>query len=931
MLSSAAQPVPVGRTWRLIPDPVNNQGFILSDGTTDAAGNYTGFPIKTILPSIEVCQDERIGDMVKDMVGAGAALETSILRDVILPAYVGQPRRPTSTAYYNFLMVNKEASQNQLKPYITDGIFARSSVTRKGICDVVIVVPESGDKGAPFSTRYDPSNPGSVRYLNTGAIPMDPSSSNAGGNPLVWPPRGDTVSYGADCLSRFGLPNGLTWQATTLGDNAFEYTIDPQPIGNPAPPRPFLSNSIPSIITEGNRARMQRFLGLLQNGSFPPGIIPEALQSTIYKEEGDLMQILEYLCFYYAGYIYTFEDPDPFDPLREGNRKKSVMVTTDEVVFKICCDLGIPCIYTGGKSVDPETGVHISGYGAYKFYNPVIDASTAFKNTIMNIFNNKKGINDIQIQLLEDIKWKDRLNKNIYYYKQGGRTHGMRVCFRPTSQKNIENYNKHIYDLIAGIIRKNEALEGLKDAALARIDNVINDPGIAEEDKNAAIAGIIQQFDEQSKQFLTELYVDKTRAHTSVDADAISVVYNCIDVPLCAKLTSGFNGGSKITGGNGFKIEDFNITPEEGRDNSLSQEYPAYFITKMEDVTISDYNVLLIIFLGLRDAIKKHFTDNIGVQADDSVKINNYSTVSANSICASIYSRYAYLVSLINNLPSSSKPDYNYTLNIKQLCHFASLETAIIETLDLIGIDLLDVGAPLYINNLYASNYNLNPEGYITASVTQDGFGSISAVPVQSAYVNAMLSAIIFLQPDKSYNAPGLHRFTYGAAAAQAVQMPPQLSSNVKVPWSLSRTVSDPYPALSTPPPREAWPLKASTVPFTVYTGEQKLPPPPPLFGREVSFEPNKVNRPLKGPSSFKDKQVDPSRRDLKTKSDADPDETREKLNKAITAERRQTNQLRLAQRRGLRVGGKKRTKKNKRSKTQKSKSKKNKTKRKTI
>jgi hypothetical protein len=187
---------------------------------------------------------------------------------------------------------------------------------------------------------------------------------------------------------------------------------------------------------------------------------------------------------------------------------------------------------------------------------------------------------------------------------------------------------------------------------------------------------------------------------------------------------------------------------------------------------------------------------------------------------------------------------------------------------------------------------------------------------------------LIFVAPDKSYNALRPQR-DEDAGAAQAVQMPSQYPG--KVPWSLSRTVSDPYPALSTPP-REAWPLKASTVPFTVYTGEQKLPPPPPLFGREVSFEPNKVNRPLKGPSTFKGKLADPSRLDLKKQSSADPEKTKDKLNKATTIERREANQLKLAQRRGLRGGGKKRTKKNKRSKKiKKSKSRKNKTKRKTI
>lgn len=779
--ASAAPDPNAGRTWRLIPDPANPQGFLLLEGRFDATRGFvknSDISIGTNLPDIQVSQQERLGDIVKDMVGATAELERLILNEVILPAYGLQgPGNPVD--FYNFLMANKLSAQTELGPYITEGIFARSSVTRKGICYVVVVVPESGDKGAPFSTRYDPSNPGSVRYLNTGAIPMDPSSSNAGGNPLVWPLIGETVYYGDDCLFRFGLPHELMWQAKTLGNNQFEYTINPQPIGmlgQPTPPRPFTSDSIPSIITEGNRARMQRFSGLLQNGSFPLGIRPEALQSTIYKEEGDLMQILEYLCFYHAGYIYNPADPDPFDSLEVGSRKKSVMVTTDEVVFKICCDLGIPCIYTGGKSVDPETGVHISGYGAYKFYNPVIDRETAFKNTIMNIFNNKKGINDIQIQLLEDIKWKESgANRNIYYYKQAApgsrpsRTDGMRVCFRLSDTAKIGQYNTRIDGLIAGITQKNAELERLKGIALAGIDGAINDPDVAEEDdKYSAIAGIIQQFDEQSQseECLTQLYVDKAKAPTSVDTDVISVVHNCVDIGLCVVLTTLSSGraagGGKLTGGNGFtaeewekfKRDEFNITPDEGREDSLSDKYREYSITDMEHVTNSEYNVLLILYIILKGKIRDHLSKNI---TDD-----KYLNLSIVSICASIYSRYAYFVSSINILPVHSEPDYDFKLKIRDLCHFDSLYQAITETLALIDMGL----DPTFKGQLAEVEIPVDRYGYI--------------IGARSEHVNAILPSVIFLQPDESYNAPGLPRFTSGAA--RAPQMPSRASSNNKMP-----------------------------------------------------------------------------------------------------------------------------------------------------
>ena len=167
-----------------------------------------------------------------------------------------------------------------------------------------------------------------------------------------------------------------------------------------------------------------------------------------------------------------------------------------------------------------------------------------------------------------------------------------------------------------------------------------------------------------------------------------------------------------------------------------------------------------------------------------------------------------------------------------------------------------------------------------------------------------MLSAIIFLQPDQSYNAPELPRFTPSVAAAQAAQMQSQYPG--KVPWSLSREVSDPYPALSAPP-REAWPLKASTVPFTLYDEKAELPPPPPhigFTGRTVSND----------PASFYQPQLK-QRPSLKQQSLLTSKDTKEKLNMARESERHQASQRKHAKRRGL-EGGKKRTRKNKRTKT---------------
>jgi hypothetical protein len=872
-MASLVAATPGPRTWSLIHMADDRIG--LTDGA------ITFVPVEQNLPDLPTCQIERRGDMIKDMVGADVALKRIILNGAIHPAYGIGPIDPNQggdvNADYNTLMVNKVASERRLGPYITEGIFARSVVTCKGIFYFRWLCQESGDKGEIFSTRWTHSTPGTVQRLNTAALKTDPSSTNAGASYIVWPPIGDAVSYGADCLNRFGFPAGLTltWSARTLGINEFEYSINPPP--PPPTPTPFSSNSIPTIINEGNRARMDRF-----RASFDPN---NALQSTIYKEEGDLMQILEFFCYYHAGDIY----PPGQDPIPD--RKSAVMVTTDEVVFKICCDLGLPCIYTGGKSIDPVTGLHVSGYGAYKFYNPVLDRTIAFKNKLMNTFNNKKGINDIQIQLLRDIKWSQegRPNKNIYYYKQSvqgrpSRTTGMRVCFRPP-QSNIATYNAGIDGLIANITRLNEDLNNKLTTAMDAIDRAIED-----DDTDSNIAEIIKGFDVSTGDNLTPLYLDKTKSKTSVDRDEVSVVYNCIDIGLCTQLTilSGkLAGGGKLTGGNNPSWdevkEEFNIMNEEYVDGSDLPDNE-FTIDNFDRLTNSltnyEYNVLVIIGTYLSVNIAQFIYGNIQsvtVDPEEEKKKQGYALMTACTLCINIYSYYASLVSLVDEaFPQDDDTElntYNSIANIDELCEFSLLKEAIDNTLGLIGFN--PSVAP-------TTRFSINERGYII----------IQPSPEIAGILNQIILADV------------IPRFPSDAAE----DPPPPVFSSLKAqPPQLYREVSLP-----------GYPGKA-TVPFTVYTGKA---PPPPTLSHEVSF----------------DNPFDKSRLKLRPslkQSVLTPEETKKKLLNSATAKRKMDKQNATNARRKMSApsfGGKKRTKKNKRSKKiKKSKSKKNKTKRKTI
>ena len=802
-MSVFAARLPVGKNWTLSNAGGDNKLFNLTAG-----GQFTVIP--TDLPDVLTCQKHRIGDMVKDMVGATVDLQNKILDDVILPEYRLPSHVPPDGArvdYYQLLMGEKDTVYTLNAPFITEGVFARSSVTCKGIGDFKWICQESGDKGELFSTNWTNSNQANVKRINTAAIHTDPSSTTAGVNFQVWPPIGDTITFGPTCLNRFGFPTGLTWSAKTEAVDTFIYTIK-KPRVSPNTPIDELQFTnkqsdvlrlplIPDEITKGNKARMDIFKKeIAATGNLDP---EKALQLSVFKEEGDLMQIIEFLCYYYAGTFYLPGNDDPFE-----DRKKAVMVTTDEVVFSICARLGIPCIYTGGRSIDPETGVHISGYGAYQFYNPVLDRLEAYKNKINNIYNTKKNINDIQAQLLTDIMWNGvGPKKNIYYYKQGGRHEGMRVCFVPTLA-NMNQFNAYLTSLISGIEEKNKRLDALKDLALVAV--VVY---------GANIDGIIAVFDTDSTPHLTPLYIDKTKAMTSVDRDTISTVYNCIDIELCTKLSNPFAGGkkkgTKITGG-GIK-QEFNVDYDRSTD-VLNSDESVISVPIKEYLTVGEYNLLIIVFYFVRDSLFKMYMDKLSVliKHDDDdgflekVEDVRYSHTMANSICAHVYSRYAYSVALIN-----TRSEHNGEGNsIGNLCAVGSLRDA------------------LNSATTFAKLPDLWP--FFSAIPFQlDEFGYIIELHNLLAIEEAIKKTIVFVDPAESYilkhpvaaassftpPPPPVSSFNLGAAAAARVQAP------IRPPVAAASSFTPP------PPPVSSFNFGAAAAAPFVRSSQSFVPPPP--------------------------------------------------------------------------------------------------------
>lgn len=209
---------------------------------------------------------------------------------------------------------------------------------------------------------------GLVKTVKTFGSYIDPlEKSNA---TEVWPPINKTITLQSKFMELMGFGENSSITATTLAGNKFNYNMK---IGcGTACSTPNIcsitydgrgNNDPNEIFFAGNNAKKN----IVNNNS---NNTQNKVKLVVVKEWGDKVQVLIYLYFYYL----------------HKNEKMS-MTTCDMVVFMLCLNLNIPCIYTGAYKPPDRNKKYYSILEFNPSTNPLGDAFTRLQTKTQNIID----------------------------------------------------------------------------------------------------------------------------------------------------------------------------------------------------------------------------------------------------------------------------------------------------------------------------------------------------------------------------------------------------------------------------------------------------------------------------------------------------------------------------------------------------------------
>jgi hypothetical protein len=185
------------------------------------------------------------------------------------------------------------------------------------------------ESGLGYNVFLD--NPDKVITVKTFGSYIDPLEKQNADE--VWPPKGSTITLTKQFMKLFGFGEHSLLNAKTISNTSFEYIMN---IGcgnecetsqNQCTITHIGDNNNPktpsNVYFSGNNQKKQF---LKSNVNTKPKV-----KFIVIKEWGDKIQVLIYLIYYYF--------------LKE--RETLIMTTCDMVVFMLCLNLSIPCVYTG--------------------------------------------------------------------------------------------------------------------------------------------------------------------------------------------------------------------------------------------------------------------------------------------------------------------------------------------------------------------------------------------------------------------------------------------------------------------------------------------------------------------------------------------------------------------------------------------------------
>ena len=227
----------------------------------------------------------------------------------------------------------------------------------------------------------DPDNVITVKTFGSFIDPLEKQNADE-----VWPIIGSTIKLTKNFMKRMGFGDYSFVEAKTITSKEFEYTMN---IGcgnecstgeNQCSLTQNGDKKYPTITSDtyfaGNKLKKQFIKSSAK--------VDQKIKFIVIKEWGDKVQVLIYLIYYHK--------------LKYDRGDTVVMITCDMVVFMLCLNLAIPCIFTGSIT---ENGKKMYSILEYK------PSDTPYGDALARLNTKIKNINDENqtfITALENIK-----------------------------------------------------------------------------------------------------------------------------------------------------------------------------------------------------------------------------------------------------------------------------------------------------------------------------------------------------------------------------------------------------------------------------------------------------------------------------------------------------------------------------------------------
>jgi len=183
----------------------------------------------------------------------------------------------------------------------------------------------------------DPKNVMTLKTFGSFIDPLEKQNAK-----MVWPPIGETVFLHESFMELMGFGKNSSVTATTKSNTTFAYKMIVN-CGNGC------GGAGCTIAHDGNKAdpNLKYYAGNQQKKQFltTSAGAEEKSKRIVVKEWGDKTQVLIYFIYFYILTGATI-----------------VMITCDSVVFMLCLNLGLPCIYTGTGLINGKKSYSIVEY-----------------------------------------------------------------------------------------------------------------------------------------------------------------------------------------------------------------------------------------------------------------------------------------------------------------------------------------------------------------------------------------------------------------------------------------------------------------------------------------------------------------------------------------------------------------------------------------